>query len=479
MDPHLLNDALMLLALQGVMGAFDTIYHHELGVALPARRGAQTELRLHALRALLYGVLFAFMAWLRPHGIWVALPAVVIVVEIGLTLRDFVIEDRTRLLPASERVTHTLLAVNGGALFALYGLQLLAWSGQASGLTMASATPLVWVLTAMAVGVAASGIRDAFAAHRLSNLDAAFNPFIGQPFQRVLVTGGTGFIGEALVNALIEAGQAVTVLARSPRHAAMQFNGRARVVSRLEDLHVDEAFDVVVNLAGAPVVGPRWSAARKAVLLKSRVGTTEALGAWCARSRHAPALWVQASAIGYYGVRPHSERLTEQSPPDGSFMSTLCADWEAAAKSALPADTRQVVLRLGVVFGPGGALPQLLRPYYFGLGGRLGDGRQSFSWVHRDDVLAMIARAMHDPQMAGIYNATAPECPTQAEFACCASRVLRRPLLCTVPAAPVRLLLGEMAQLFFDGQHVVPTRLLESQFTYRFPTLESALRQEA
>jgi len=322
-------------------------------------------------------------------------------------------------------------------------------------------------------------LRDTPAARRHGRAAADFNPFLGLPFKRVLVTGGTGFIGEALVRALTDAGHAATVLARSPRQAATQFGGSVRIVSRLDALHADESFDAVINLAGAPVVGPPWSAARKAVLLGSRVGTTRALGDWCARCTQPPAVWVQASAIGYYGVHPAHEHLTEQSPPDSSFMSTLCTEWEAAAQAARPAGTRQVTFRLGVVFGPGGALPQLLRPYYFGFGGRLGDGQQAFSWVHRDDVLALFARALADPTMDGVYNATAPECPSQAEFARCAGRVLKRPVWFMVPAKPVRWLLGEMAQLFFDGQHVVPARLLEAGFQYRYPTLESALRREA
>jgi uncharacterized protein (TIGR01777 family) len=302
------------------------------------------------------------------------------------------------------------------------------------------------------------------------------NPFADGAYKRVLITGGTGFIGEALVNQLLDAGHSVSVLTRDPLNAANLFNGRVRCVHSLSELSHDEAFDVVINLAGAPVAGPRWTPKRQAQLLASRVGTTEALMTWLKNTKQKPALWIQASAIGFYGVRDASESLAEHASKGDGFMAELCARWEAAAQPATEFGVRQVVLRLGVVFGPGGALTPLLLPFRLGFGGRMGDGRQIMSWVHRDDVLQVIARAFNDDTLRGTYNMVAPETVSQAAFAEQAGKVLKRPVWLHIPAAPVRAMAGEMAQLFFDGQRVVPQRLTEAGYTFRCPTLDAALR---
>ncbi|TQN03567.1 uncharacterized protein (TIGR01777 family) [Acidovorax temperans] len=292
----------------------------------------------------------------------------------------------------------------------------------------------------------------------------------------VLVTGGTGFIGSALVQQVLAAGHSVTVLSRKPASAQTLFQGRVQVVRSANDLPSDARLDAIVNLAGAPVVGPPWTAGRRQVLLDSRVGVTESLLAWLQRANHRPAVWVQASAIGFYGVRPPHEVLTESSAAGGGFMSELCVRWEAAAAKAQALGVRQVVLRLGVVLGPGGALPPLLLPIRLGVGGRMGSGQQVMSWIHRDDVLALIHAALRDPQMQGIYNATAPETIAQATFVATAGKLLRRPVWLPVPATPLRWAMGEMAQLFVDGQNVVPARLQQQGFAFKYPTLEQALR---
>ncbi len=306
------------------------------------------------------------------------------------------------------------------------------------------------------------------------------SPFRGLAPLRLLVTGGTGFIGQALVRGLLDAGHAATVLTRDPTRCERLFGGRARAVSSFAELGPDDAFDAVVNLSGEPVVGPRWSEERKKKLLDSRVGVTRELGAWLSTARHVPAVWVQASAIGYYGVRDPAEPLTEASRPGGGFMAELCLAWEAAARAAQRPGMRLVVLRFGVVFGAGGgALLPMLMPHRFGLGARIGDGRQALSWIHRDDLLALIARALSDDAMQGAYNAVAPEAVSQARFAATAGAVLHRPVWLRLPAAPLRWVLGEMAELLVDGQRVVPARLQAEGFAFRFPTLDAALRDLA
>jgi uncharacterized protein (TIGR01777 family) len=293
---------------------------------------------------------------------------------------------------------------------------------------------------------------------------------------RVLVTGGTGFIGAALVTALLAGGHSVTVWARRPQQAAALWQGRARCVGDLSALGSGDVFDAVINLAGAPVVGPRWSARRQAQLLGSREGVTQALVQWLAATPVKPRVWVQASAIGYYGVRAPSESLGEDSAAGTGFMASLCGRWEAAAQPVAAAGVRLVVLRLGVVLGPGGALAPLLLPIKLGLGARLGSGEQIMSWIHRDDVLRVLALGLSDAAMQGVYNTVAPQTVSQRVFAHTAGQLLRRPIWLAIPAAPVRWLAGEMAQLFVDGQRVIPQRLVRAGFGYHYPTLQAALR---
>ena len=474
-----LDWALTLLIAQAILGALDTIYHHELTVALPHRYGARLELSIHAMRSCFYGVLFLGIANFAFHGAWATAIALLFLLEICLTLWDFVVEDRSRKLPAIERIMHTVLAINAGAFFAFYGAQLAQWHASPTALTAASYGWRGWLLTLFAIGVTASGIRDGIAAFRLQRKGASANPFISNTHRRVLITGGTGFIGENLVNQLLDTGHAVTVLTRDPLKAAYLFDGRARCVRSIDALSHREIFDVVINLAGAPIAGGRWSARRKKKLLASRVNTTEALTSWLNKVHHKPDLWIQASAIGFYGVRDASESLDENASAGQGFMAELCVRWEQAAQPVQALGVRQVVMRLGVVFGPGGALLPMLLPFRLGFGGRMGDGKQIMSWVHREDVIQIIARAFDDKNLSGVYNVVAPDALPQAEFAHKVGKILKRPVWLDIPAAPVRAIAGEMAQLFFDGQRVVPSRLTQAGYTFRYPTVESALRDIA
>lgn len=301
------------------------------------------------------------------------------------------------------------------------------------------------------------------------------NPFASLPEQRLLVTGGTGFIGRALVGQLLAAGHIVMLYSRQPGAAKSCFQGRVGAFSRWDELSDTEHFDAIINLAGAPVVGPRWSAARKQALLDSRVGTTAGLLGWLARARHKPAVLVNGSAIGYYGCRGDEEIDESADSPAGEFQAQLCREWEAEAIKAEAFGIRVVRLRLGLVFGPGGAFPKLLLPFRLGVGGRMGDGRQVMSWVHRDDVLAVIARAIANPGMQGAYNLTAPQALTQGEFAALAARLLHRPNLFATPAWLIDGLAGEMGALFTRGQRVVPRRLQDEGYVFLYPDLEKAL----
>lgn len=239
--------------------------------------------------------------------------------------------------------------------------------------------------------------------------------------------------------------------------------------------HIAQA-GAVINLAGAGIADGRWSPARKELLRHSRLDATSALVDAIAAAPTPPDVLINASAIGWYG--PHGDEvLTETDAAGTDFLAQLCVDWEAAARRA-EAHCRVVVLRTGVVLGPGGgALAKMLTPFKMFIGGPLGSGRQQFSWVHRDDVIGLIAHAIDTPTLAGPVNVTAPEPVPLAEFCRVLGRVLRRPSWAPVPAFVLRLIFGEMATMLLDGQRVQPAAALASGYAFAYPTAESALRQ--
>ncbi|MFK3648828.1 TIGR01777 family oxidoreductase [Lysobacter enzymogenes] len=475
MDLHTLF--LTLLLLQIAMGALDTIAHHEVMEKLANRRSAALELKLHAARGFVYGFLFLVFAWIRPQGLWLAAVWALVLVEVAITLWDFVVEDATRLLPNTERVLHTILAVNGGAMFAVYALATRADWALPSALAPAAHGWMSWALSAAALGIGVSAVRDGLAA-RANAAEPAPRPLLAQhPQQHFLVSGGTGFIGTALVEGLLAGGHRITVLSRDPRRAALRFGGRARCIADTAELRDDEAIDVVVNLAGAPVVGPRWTPQRKRALLASRIGTTDALRAWCDRATRKPALWLQASAVGLYGAHARSgAELRDVAPVRGDFPSELCAAWERAAAPVAARGVRLTTLRLGLVLHrSGGLLPMLSLAAALGAAARLGDGKQWFAWIHLDDVLRFVEHAVEHAGVRGPYNLVAPGGCTQAGFTRELARALHRPAWLAMPAAPLRLALGEMATMLLDGPVVEPQRLTDQRFVFVHPVLASAL----
>jgi len=467
--------ALQLLALQGILGAFDTLYHHELTEALPGRRTARLELSIHAVRALIYGALFVGLSSWAFHGIWAIVLLVVFAVETGLTLWDFVVEDKTRLLPATERITHTVLAINGGAIITLLALTAPAWMAQPTALSWQPQGVLGAFLALCGVGVAISGVRDAFAARALGR-ETTLSAHFSDTEKAVLVTGATGFIGQKLVRALLGDGHRVTVLTRDPRKAAWLFDGHVECISSMDDVPLSRRFDIVFNLAGARILGWRWTPLRRTVLRRSRIDFTRRLVTWIGKARHKPALMLSASAIGYYGIQPRGDDtpLDEDQGPQQMFMSDLCREWEAAAGGAWVFGVRVANMRFGLVLGGQGALPMMLLPIKLGLGGPIGGGRQWMSWIHVDDVIRAMAHVCLTGE-GGPYNVTAPGSVTQAQFARVAAQVHGRPAIFPTPGYPMRLALGEQADLLLEGQRVAPVRLLKEGFSFAHPELQGAL----
>jgi uncharacterized protein (TIGR01777 family) len=295
----------------------------------------------------------------------------------------------------------------------------------------------------------------------------------------VLLTGGTGFIGGHVVRALRSRGVKIWVWSRNAARARRRLPG-VSTVSALDEIPVGEPIDAIVNLAGAPAIGLPWTKSRRRVLIDSRVKTTDAVIAWCASRAGRPRVLLSASAIGYYGgfSGPESDEwLDESAPPGTTFQSQLCVAREAATRPASTLGIRVVNLRIGLVLGTdGGILAQLALAARFGAAAVIGDGRQWMSWIHVDDLLAIIERALVDGTMRDEWNAVAPNPVRQRDFQRALTRVLDRPLLLWMPAALLRLMLGEMAELLVKGQRVAPRRLRDAGFEFRHPELEGALR---
>lgn len=293
--------------------------------------------------------------------------------------------------------------------------------------------------------------------------------------KHVLLSGATGFIGSALCRELLAAGHKVTVISRRPVKAARQFEGKVEAIASANELLASDAIDLIINLAGAPVIGPLWTTRRKAVLLRSRLDTTRQLLDFVKRAELRPTTWIQASAIGFYGTQ-RSVATDEQAAAGSGFAAELCSSWEHVTEDLEALGLRRVILRFGMIFGrSGGALPLMSLPFRFALGSVLGDGKQPVNWMHLDDLLQLLAWAARDASCQGIFNAVAPEAPTYREFAQLIGQTVRRPVFIRVPAAPLRLVLGEMASMLLDGPVVEPGELQRVQFEYQFPNLRSAL----
>lgn len=296
---------------------------------------------------------------------------------------------------------------------------------------------------------------------------------------KIVIAGGTGFLGSALTSALDRAGHQCVVLTR---RAGTDSPGRARAVVWTPDgtatgawaREIDGA-DAVINLSGEPLPAKRWTPAQKAKLLSSRVLPTRSLVQAIATASAKPGVLLNASGVAFYA---DSDRLVDESSPAGrGFLQDLAVAWEGEARAAEALGTRVVLLRSGVVIhADGGALPQLLPPFRFGAGGPLGSGRQYWAWIHRDDWVRMVVWALEHEAVRGPLNVAAPEPVQQREIARAIGRALHRPSFLPAPPFALKILLGEMADaMLLASQRAVPRRARELGFTWTFPTLDAAI----
>lgn len=297
--------------------------------------------------------------------------------------------------------------------------------------------------------------------------------------QHIVVTGGTGFIGRHLSQALLARGDRVSVLSRSGRGGAVG----AATVRRWTPLElgdwaeVIDGCDAVVHLAGEQVVGRRMTQGLRRAIWQSRVEGTTNLVQAIERARRRPRVLVSASAVGYYGGRLSNEPLDENAPAGSDFMAELCVAWEGAARRAAGAGVRVVTPRFGVTLGgDGGSLPVIARAFRAFAGGHAGSGEQCVSWIHIDDMVQVLLRCLDDERLQGPVNATAPNAVENRQFSAAIGRALRRPSWLRVPAVALKLALGDGAEAVLTGQNAVPARLRQIGFQWRYADIDAAVQ---
>ena len=295
---------------------------------------------------------------------------------------------------------------------------------------------------------------------------------------KVIIAGGTGFIGTSLSNSLLADGHTVYVLTRNPRlarvpHAVHTVGWDGRTCAGWLDLFSE--MDAVVNLAGASIGQWPWSPKRKALLLQSRINAGAALSQAFQKVAKRPKVLVQASGVGYYGARAAGAVL-EDRPHGDDFLASLAIDWEISTRIVDSLGVRRVITRSGVVLGKAGILPLMSLPVRLFLGGRQGSGAQGVSWIHIDDEVRAIRFLMENEKARGVYNLTAPNPLSNADFIHFMARALSRPDWLPLPAFALRMLLGEMSTLLLDGQFVIPQRLVNLGFDFLFESVFEAFK---
>lgn len=302
---------------------------------------------------------------------------------------------------------------------------------------------------------------------------------------KIAIAGATGFVGSRLVERLLAEGHQILALTRDGTQAKSKFAAFQTPALEILAANICEpgdwqarlsGCDGVVNLAGQPIAETRWTPAVKAEILGSRQLATRQLVAAIAQASPRPQVLVNASAIGYYG-NSETACFDETSPAGQDFLAQVCQTWEAEAEAVKAAEVRLAIVRIGIVLANGGAIAKMLTPFQLFAGGPIGSGQQWFSWIHREDLVSLIAFALTQPKMAGVFNATAPNPVRMAELCRALGEVLNRPSWLPVPDVALKMLLGEGAQVVLEGQQVLPKRTLSMGFQYQFPLIKPALAE--
>ncbi len=293
---------------------------------------------------------------------------------------------------------------------------------------------------------------------------------------RILITGGSGFIGQRLCAKLDAAGHQLLVVSRNPDRARESLPSGADVRATVEDF-ADAAPEAVINLAGEPIAEGRWTEAKKRRIIDSRVDTTRAVVELCGALESPPKVLVSASALGYYGDQGDAD-VTEETEPHDEFLHRICEQWESEARKGEAHGVRVAIPRIGLVLDAGGGMLKKMAPAFkFGLGGRLGDGQQYMPWIHREDMVRILEFLLFRDDCDGAFNASAPNPVTNAEFTKTLASHLSRPALIPAPKIALKIALGEMSHMLLTGAKMLPARLEKAGFEFRYPTLDDALEK--
>lgn len=301
--------------------------------------------------------------------------------------------------------------------------------------------------------------------------------------KRIIITGASGFIGKALVTHLINNNYEVVALSRDPATSKERLGERVIIVKwdargALDWLEYADGAEAIVNLAGENVASGLWTKVKKRKIRESRLYAGQAVTEAVEKVAQKPKVIIQASSIGYYGSQ-EGEILDESSPAGSDFLAELTKDWEQSTRRIEEFGVRQVVIRIGLVLGKdGGLLSRVVLPFRLFIGGHFGKGKQWFSWIHIDDITQAIHFLLINEHLHGAFNLTAPQQLVSKEFFKSVGNQLNRPSWFHVPAAVLKMFFGEMAEeMFLASQRVVPKKLLDAGYEFRFPTVESALEQ--
>lgn len=296
---------------------------------------------------------------------------------------------------------------------------------------------------------------------------------------KVLITGGTGFVGSFIVNKLLKNNHSVILLTRNPESALSKFGDNITAVEwsnyyDVIDLSSYGKIDGVINLIGENIGDKRWSNEQKKKIYNSRVDATDTLIKILKKSNNKVSSFISTSAVGYYGS--NEQVHDESSTPGEDYLSKVCKAWEEVVTVNKDEYDRFVILRVGMVLGKGGAMSKMLTPFRLGVGGKLGSGKQHISWIHVEDLANMYVQVLENNKAQGVYNATATYSVTNSDFTKTLGKILRKPTHFSVPKFALNLAMGEMASLVLSNSKVNPKKFKKEDFHYLYPTLELALK---
>lgn len=292
---------------------------------------------------------------------------------------------------------------------------------------------------------------------------------------KIFITGGTGLVGSHLIPRLLQENHTVTVLSRNIEKAQAILGNNLEFCDSLERLTSLDEYDAVINLAGEPIAGKRWTELQKQRLCQSRWQITKKLTQLIKSGENPPQIFISGSAIGYYGNK-EDVIITEDTEPHEEFTNKLCKAWEAFAMEAESSKTRVCLLRTGIVLSSkGGMLAKILPVFKLGLGGTMGSGKQYISWIHIEDMVGIINFLLTAPHVKGAVNMTSPSPVTNKEFSKTLAKVLKRPCIFNVPSVIISLFMGEASTLLLDGQRAIPKKLELNKYQFRYKDIQSAL----